>query len=153
MFLDDIGMVTDSLPLMWFVDTSPFSRYGSWGGREFTDQAATPKVKGVQKFLDKALGVHPLSECVVIANNSRWGNGLSDLSSSFVGPPQVLSPLAGDVLVQGQQYGILWDAGPLALRLLRSAEPAPSLLSLLRLPCLLAVATRIGMTDQGPAEA
>ena len=110
----DVGMIKESLPLIWFVDTSAFSRYGSWGSREFTDQPATPKVKGVQKFLDKELGVHPLAECVVVANNARWGNGLSDLTSSFVGPPQVTSPLAGDVLVKGQQYGIMWDAGHLA---------------------------------------
>ena len=114
MFKDDAGMVTKSFPMIWFVDTSAYSRYGSWGSREFTDQPATPKVKAVQKFLDQYLGEHPLAECVVVSNNSRWGNGLSDLSSSFVGPPQVTSPLAGDVLVKGQQYGIMWDAGHLA---------------------------------------
>ena len=92
MFKDDVGMIEESLPLIWFVDTNVYSRYGSWGNREYTDQPATPKVKAVHKFLDKELGAHPLSECVVVANNSRWGNGLSDLTSSFVGPPQVTSP-------------------------------------------------------------
>ena len=118
---DDAGIISDEAsidrrPFMWFTDTGVPSKYGTWGMREFTDQAPAdcPEARAVHGFLDERLGEHPLAHCVRAHGNARVGSGLSQLQPSFVGPPVFTSPLRGDNLVAGQRYGVTWDAGSLS---------------------------------------
>jgi hypothetical protein len=101
---------------------STYSRYGSWGMQEFTDQPIeqAPKFRSVAKRIatHEAATGKVATRCVR-ADKLSSAAPLADLFFSngtyvqrFSGPPAVSSPRLNDKLVAGQRYAITWHADP-----------------------------------------
>ena len=112
-------------PFMYFAGPSAaYSRYGSWGMQEFTDQPIeqAPKYRSVASRISQhaeASGATPATGACVTAERLRSSSPLEDLfdatgayTQRFSGPPAVTSPLLGDSLVSGQRYAATWSADP-----------------------------------------
>jgi hypothetical protein len=95
-------------PLMWFTSGGVYSKYGTWGLQEFTDQEPSPKARGLMNIIARSA---PFAHCVSASRNQRFGYNIDPSNRSMVGAPQVSSPKLNDTLVSGQRYMISWDAG------------------------------------------
>ena len=112
-------------PFMYF--SGPFgtySKYGSWGQMEFTDQPIEEahKYRAVAQRISahaEAAGAASALEGCVTDAMLRSAAPLHDLFNStggwvqrFSGAPAVTSPRLGDELVAGQRYSVMWLADP-----------------------------------------
>ena len=112
-----------SRPFMYFTGpTGTYSRYGSWGMQEFTDQPVdeAPKYRAVATRISQhkeAGGAVPATATCVAAAQLRGAAPLEDAFDAsgayvqrFGGMPAVTSPRLGDELVAGQQYAVTWHS-------------------------------------------
>ncbi len=97
------GLANSSLPFMAFASVGPPSKYGSWGHLEFTSQplATAPKQRALLDFVAAAAGPLPEPGCLD-PQRGRWATG----EFTFVGPPAVAKPQAGDAWKPGGTYEV-----------------------------------------------
>lgn len=105
-FREELG---DQTSFGYFVDTGFWSKYGQWGMREYYDAATatSPAAAAVHAHIDALAGALP--GCV---KEGSGGRGLPP--DSFMGPPAVKEPRAGDTLVAGKRYQLQWHSARLA---------------------------------------
>jgi len=111
-----VGLATSDVPWMAFSNTGPPSKYGAWGHLEFTAQpiGTAPKFAALVRHAANYtswVGVVPPEEDCLDPSRGRWGMGYGDGSTatgSFVGPPYVSRPQAGDAWRPGGTHVVEW---------------------------------------------
>ena len=113
-------VIAKSRPFMSFSSTGLFTKYGSWGIKEFTHQLIeqTPKYAALRTYFaydiaSMASSVPSVTAdantCVVCASTACANNALSFSDDySYVGAPFITSPRKGDVWRNGQTQSIEW---------------------------------------------